>query len=53
MSTTHELYQIGDSVSGNFRCDACDLLVKSPSENDGVLVLPPCPLCGNGTWRRV
>jgi hypothetical protein len=52
MSTTQELYEIGDSVTGNFRCDACDLLVKSPSENDGVLVLPPCPLCGNGTWRR-
>jgi hypothetical protein len=53
MTTTHELYEVGDSVTGKFRCDACDLLIVSPNESDGVLVLPPCPLCANGTWRRV
>jgi len=53
MNTTDERYEIGDPVTGRFRCDACDLLVESPSENDGILVLGPCPLCGNETWRRV
>ena len=53
MNTTEERYEIGDAVTGRFRCDACDLLVESPSENDGVLVLGPCPLCHNETWRRV
>lgn len=53
MNSTEERYEIGDAVTGSFRCDACDLLIVSPLENDGVLVLPPCPLCHNGTWRRV
>lgn len=52
-TTTTTLNTTGDEVTGSFRCDACDLLVTSPRENDGVLVLPPCPLCGNETWRRV
>ena len=32
---------------------ACDLLVTSPKENDGILVLGLCPLCGSEEWRRV
>lgn len=48
-----ELHQVGDEVSGSFRCADCDLLVKSPAEADGVLVLPPCPLCASEEWRRV
>lgn len=48
-----ENFQVGDEVSGSFRCAACDLLVTSPRENDGVMVLPPCPLCGSEEWRRV
>ena len=46
-------YQVGDEVTGTFRCASCDLLVVSPTENDGVLVLPSCPLCHSETWRRV
>lgn len=49
----HETFQVGDEVTGSFRCAACDLLVKSPTENDGILVLPLCPLCGAEEWRRV
>ncbi len=49
---TTETFRVGDEVTGRFRCDACDLLIVSPSENDGVLVLPPCPLCDAHTWRR-
>jgi Zn finger protein HypA/HybF involved in hydrogenase expression len=48
-----QLYEIGDEVTGRFRCMACDLPVVSPKENDGILVLPSCPLCGSETWRRV
>lgn len=48
-----ELFQVGDEVTGAFRCAACDLLVNSPRENDGVLVLGLCPLCGSEEWRRV
>jgi hypothetical protein len=58
MSTTHGRtaqphHRTGDEVAGSFRCDACDLLVVSPKENDGLLVLPPCPLCESEAWRRV
>jgi Zn finger protein HypA/HybF involved in hydrogenase expression len=55
MSSTQnsELAQVGDEVTGSFRCAACDLLVNSPRENDGVLVLGLCPLCGSEEWRRV
>jgi hypothetical protein len=49
----NELYAIGDEVTGQFRCAVCDLLVVSPKENDGVLVLPACPLCNSEEWRRV
>lgn len=49
---TNTTHSVGDEVSGSFRCDACDLLIKSPRENDGVLVLPICPLCGGEEWRR-
>mgnify|MGYP006928200056 CR=1 FL=1 len=48
-----ETFEIGDEVTGEFRCSECDLLVKSPAENDGVLVLPSCPLCHSEKWRRV
>lgn len=48
-----ELHQVGDEVVGAFRCASCDLLVNSPRENDGVLVLGLCPLCGSEEWRRV
>jgi hypothetical protein len=48
-----ERYTTGDEVSGEFRCDECDLLIKSPRENDGILVLPICTLCGSERWRRV
>ena len=44
------LFQVGDEVTGSFRCAECDLLVSSPRENDGVLVLPPCPLCDSVEW---
>jgi hypothetical protein len=46
------LFQVGDEVTGSFRCAECDLLVTSPRENDGILVLPPCPLCGSEEWRE-
>jgi hypothetical protein len=49
----NELYEVGDEVTGQFRCAVCDLLVVSPKENDGVLVLPACPLCSSEEWRRV
>jgi len=52
-TTQAHLHTTGDEVSGRFRCAACDLLIASPRENDGLLVLPPCPLCGNETWRPV
>ncbi len=54
MSSTEksELLHVGDEVVGSFRCSACDLLVASPRENDGVLVLSICPLCGSEAWRR-
>lgn len=48
-----ERLDTGDEVSGEFRCDECDLLIKSPRENDGILVLPICTLCGSERWRRV
>lgn len=48
-----ELFQVGDEVTGSFRCAECDLLVRSPEESDGVLVLPGCPLCHGESWRRV
>lgn len=52
-ATPGERFEIGDEVTGTFRCAKCDLLIVSPSENDGVLVLPACPLCASETWRRV
>ena len=48
-----ELFGVGDEVVGDFRCADCDLLVKSPGEADGILVLPCCPLCKSEEWRRV
>ena len=48
-----DLLHVGDEVTGSFRCAECDLLVTSPAENDGVLVLPACPLCHCESWRRV
>jgi hypothetical protein len=48
-----ERFEVGDEVIGRFRCVACDLLIVSPRENDGVLVLPMCPLCQGEEWRRV
>ena len=48
-----ELFRVGDEVTGSFRCAECDLLITSPSENDGVLVLPPCPLCDAEEWRQI
>lgn len=48
-----EVHEVGDEVTGRFRCAACDLLVVSPKEADGLLVLPLCPLCGHDEWRRV
>lgn len=48
-----QLFEIGDEVIGTFRCATCDLLVVSPNENDGILVLPGCPLCGSEEWRQV
>lgn len=47
------LFEIGDEVMGQFRCAVCDLLIVSPKENDGILVLPSCPLCHSEEWRRV
>jgi hypothetical protein len=51
-SISQERYEVGDEVTGRFRCRSCDLLIESPKENDGVLVLPTCPLCDHGEWRR-
>lgn len=48
-----EIFEVGDEVVGSFRCAECDLLVISPTENDGVLVLSSCPLCHSEKWRRV
>jgi hypothetical protein len=48
---TTELFRVGDEVTGAYRCAECDLLVHSPRESDGVLVLPPCPLCASEEWR--
>lgn len=48
-----ELFEVGDEVIGKFRCADCDLLVESPAEADGILVLPSCPLCRAEEWRRV
>ncbi len=48
-----ELFEVGDEVVGKFRCADCDLLVVSPAEADGILVLPSCPLCQAQEWRRV
>ena len=48
-----ELFQVGDEVIGSFRCAECDLLITSPRENDGILVLPLCPLCNAEEWRQV
>jgi len=48
-----ERFEVGDEVTGRFRCVACDLLIVSPRESDGVLVLPLCPLCQGDGWRRV
>lgn len=53
MTTREEHLAVGDEVVGRFRCVECDLLINSPAENDGVLVLPVCPLCAAETWRRV
>ena len=47
------LFEVGDEVIGSFRCAECDLLITSPRENDGVLVLPLCPLCNGEEWRQV
>jgi hypothetical protein len=47
-----ELFEVGDEVVGEFRCSECDLLVTSPEEADGILVLPACPLCKSPEWRR-
>jgi hypothetical protein len=52
-TTKPELFVIGDEVTGQFRCAACDLLIVSPKESDGILVLPGCPLCASEEWRRV
>lgn len=48
-----ELFHTGDEVTGSYRCAQCDLLVNSPRENDGILVLSVCPLCASEEWRRV
>ena len=48
-----EMYEVGEEVRGRFRCAECDLLITSPDENDGILVLPVCSLCGSTEWRRV
>jgi len=45
-----ELFEVGDEVVGEFRCSECDLLVTSPEEADGILVLPACPLCKSPEW---
>ena len=48
-----EMYEVGEEVRGRVRCAECDLLITSPDENDGILVLPVCSLCGSTEWRRV
>ena len=48
-----ELFDVGDEVIGSFRCAVCDLLIVSPKESDGILVLPVCPLCQSEEWRQV
>lgn len=48
-----DLLEVGDEVRGSFRCAECDLYITSPTENDGILVLPVCTLCGSTEWRRV
>jgi hypothetical protein len=53
MIESEETFEVGDEVIGGFRCVGCDLLITSPSENDGIMVLPACSLCGSETWRRV
>ncbi len=53
ITSEHVRYHVGDEVTGTFRCATCDLLIVSPAENDGVLVLPDCPLCHSEAWRRV
>lgn len=54
MSTRDEaISEVGDEVTGRFRCAECDLLISSPTENDGILVLPTCPLCGSERWRAI
>lgn len=50
-NTTTHVHTVGDEVVGSFRCNECDLFITSPRENDGVLVLPLCPLCGGEEWR--
>lgn len=52
-SSVGDLLEVGDEVSGSFRCAECDLYITSPKENDGILVLPICSLCGSTQWRRV
>jgi hypothetical protein len=52
MSSSKTSFETGDQVTGQFRCASCDLLVVSPAENDGILVLAPCPLCGSDSWRN-
>jgi len=47
-----ERHEVGDEVRGSFRCTECDLLIVSPAESDGILVLPVCSLCGSESWRR-
>lgn len=47
-----ELFEVGDEVVGRFRCADCDLLIESPQESDGIMVLPTCPLCKSEQWRR-
>jgi hypothetical protein len=50
-SGAQQINSVGDEVVGSFRCNECDLLITSPRENDGILVLPLCPLCGGEEWR--
>lgn len=52
MTDAAETHEVGDEVRGAFRCADCDLLVTSPAEADGLLVLPTCPLCRGERWRR-
>lgn len=52
-ATKAEVHETGEEVRGDFRCAECDLLIRSPKEADGVLVLPICTLCGSELWRRI